>query len=175
MLNQSIKCSADGKAVVVDKKLGIFLTSLSRETDRGLVLVVGTVLEERLALLLREILVQSEESDSLIKRNLRGLEARAKAAYCVGGISKRELEMIECIRNIRNDFAHRFVTEKFDGSLESKKGQLFQALTKLLPGINRHRLKSTRQAFEELALHVVCSIWDRPHEFEKSDYIDERE
>jgi len=161
--------------VIVDKKLGALFKCLSKETDRGIVIVVGTVIEERLARLLKEVLIHRRESDDFISRNLCGLEARAKAAYCIGAISRREFEMIDFVRRIRNDFAHQFITDSFDGSLQAKKAKVFDALTKFLPGYNLKTMQTTREAFETLAVHLITTIWEREHEFEESDYIEERE
>ena len=175
MLSRSIKQTDDGKAVIVDKELSAFFGSLSKESDRGIVVIVGTVVEERLARLLREVLIQREESESFISRNLGGLEARAKAAYCIGVISRTEYELIQFLRRVRNDFAHKFITERFDGSLEAKKSEVYNALALFIPGYDSIKFDSTRQVFEALSVHIITAIWDREHEFGDSDYIYERE
>ena len=175
MLSKSLKFAKDGSVVVTDSKLARLFQSFTDESDRGLVVIVGTILEEKLGRILKEILIQKKESDALVDRNLSGFEARAKAAYCIGAISRCEYGMIEAIRRIRNDFAHQFVTDDFDGRLESKKAQVMDALAKFLPGYDRESFPSVRKAFEAFAVSIVTELWDREHELDKSDYIHERE
>jgi hypothetical protein len=175
MLSHSIKRAADGSAILTDERLGVFFKSLAEETDRGIVIIVGTVVEERLALLLGEVLIPQPESRSFIHRSLSGLEARAKAAYCIGVISRREYEIVQFIRRVRNDFAHQFLSKGFDGTLDTKKAVLFGALATFLPGYEPKEIGTPRKAFETLAVHIITAIWDREHEFEDSDYIYERE
>lgn len=165
----------DGKCVVIDGKLGIFLESLTKETDRGLAILSGVIIEERLGLLLTEILVQGKESDELIKRNLGGLEARSKAAFCVGAISRRELRLIDFIRKIRNHFAHQFVTDEFDGTFESLKGQIYSAGEEFIPNLGENFKESTREVYSSLVLSVIVGLWERQLDFGKGDYIEERE
>jgi hypothetical protein len=150
--------------VVHDPKLSKLLTSLQEEPDRSVAIIVGTVIEERLAQIILYFLGDSSNSKEFIKNNLRGLYARIKAAYCLGLISEKEYEALEFIRDVRNDFAHSFVSEDFDGTFESKKNIVFSALGRIIPNYNPKRVPTARKAFTEVSGILLFNLWERESE-----------
>lgn len=82
---------------------------LSAESDRGCALTAAAYLDEGLATLLRNRLVQDKGNiDALINRGrpLSTFSARIRIAYAVGLISKDCMSDLNTIRDIRNEFAH---------------------------------------------------------------------
>lgn len=170
MLEKSIRYE-DGKITIADDKLGKFMLSLSKETDRALVIIVAAVLDEKLKEILGAFLVGGKESEIFLKRNLQNFDTTNRAAFCLGLISKREYRLINGIRTLRNSFAHTFVTGDFDGTLESKKSEVFDMVTRFLPAYDKRDFKSSREAFEVIVIDIVASIWERDSEIEPIENI----
>jgi hypothetical protein len=80
--------------------------------DRVAAILGATILDVRLERLLKKFLVDDEkETGALLSSDSSGaplssLSARARAAYCLGLISKEELQDISTVREIRNICAH---------------------------------------------------------------------
>ncbi len=82
---------------------------LSAESDRGCALTAAAYLDESLATLLRNRLVQDKGNiDALIDpgRPLSAFSTRIRIAYAIGLISKDCMKDLDSIREIRNKFAH---------------------------------------------------------------------
>ncbi|MFI4897994.1 MAG: MltR family transcriptional regulator [Phycisphaerales bacterium JB059] len=83
-------------------------SSLEKETDRGLALVGGEVLNEGLGDVLRKVF--QPEADRIAKQllsgALRGFSPKMDLCYALGLFSKQTYEQLERIRAIRNEFAH---------------------------------------------------------------------
>ncbi len=82
---------------------------LAAESDRGCALTAAAYLDESLATLLRNRLVQDKGNiEALINRGrpLSTFSARIRIAYAVGLISKDCMSDLNTMRDIRNDFAH---------------------------------------------------------------------
>src|SRR6266568_559138 len=159
---------ANGKAIVKGK-LGVFMHSLATESDRGVVIIVATVIEEILRKTMREFLIQESESDRLLRRNFQGLDSLSRASLCLGLISRRELKAIDAIRKIRNEFAHQFLSNKFDGTLQSHRHQVFAATQEYLPGRHAGPRDTARHTFDELPMALVFQLWSRAEEVANSE------
>jgi mannitol operon repressor len=86
-----------------------FLDALNKESERGMVLVAATMLEDLLGRSIHAFLIAHEETDRLLEgfnAPLGTFSARALAAFGLGILSEREFRECERIRKIRNVFAH---------------------------------------------------------------------
>jgi DNA-binding MltR family transcriptional regulator len=110
-----------------------FLEEANREnasgTERGLVLVWASMVDEMLCRLLEQFLVDSTITKDMLRGGsgpLSAFSARTKAAFSLGLISKDELQAIEVVRSVRNSFAHKLGISLADTSLHDKCKGLYQ-------------------------------------------------
>src|ERR1700730_7129354 len=86
-----------------------FLPELKKETDRGMVLIATSFIDELVRRTLLAFLLESDTSSSLVEgfnAPLGSLATRCAAAFALGLISERELQEADTLRKIRNQFAH---------------------------------------------------------------------
>lgn len=110
------------------KDMGAFLHSLNNESDRGVVLVCTSYIEDRLGILISKFLVNGSDSKALID-DFNGpfgtFSSRISGAHALGLISNEEMRRLTIIRKIRNDFAHElrasFETQKIKSRLDTFK------------------------------------------------------
>lgn len=108
------------------KELGEFLNTIRDESDRGRVLLVASILDEWLSEILKNYLLDDKISDDLLTgfaAPLGTFSSKIKACYSLALINKSELELIEIIRKIRNEFGHNwkdttFKSPKIKGQLD---------------------------------------------------------
>ncbi len=97
-----------------------FLEKQNKESDRGLVLISGAMLDERLKDILSNFLLEGKSSQDLLdgfNAPLGTFSARIAACYSLGLIEKNEFDELTLVRKIRNEFAHTWDETNF----ESKK------------------------------------------------------
>ena len=107
-------------------RLGKFLDSFYKESDRGAILMAGSVLDEVLSSMLQAFFIDTSESKRLVNdfnAPLGTFSSRILAAYAMGLIEKQEYIEVEAIRKIRNLFGHSwdgidFETPKVKGQIE---------------------------------------------------------
>lgn len=110
-----------------------FLEEANREnasgTERGLVLVWASMVDEMLCRLLEQFLVESTITEDTLRGGsgpLSAFSARTKVAFSLGLISKDELQVINLVRSIRNNFAHKLGISLADTCLHDKCKGLYQ-------------------------------------------------
>ena len=110
-----------------------FLEEANREnasgTERGLVLVWASMVDEMLCRLLEQFLVESPITKEMLRGGsgpLSAFSARTKAAFSLGLIAKDELQAIEMVRAVRNSFAHKLGISLADTSLHDKCKDLYR-------------------------------------------------
>jgi hypothetical protein len=82
---------------------------LSGESDRGCVVLASSYLDEQLARLLREVLVDDESvADQLLddRGALATFSARIDMTYMLGYLPNEQRKALHIVRKVRNDFAH---------------------------------------------------------------------
>lgn len=99
------------KNTVIDKinEFTEFWEQLADENDRGVALSAGEMFSELLKELLLSQLSKTKESKDLIEgfnAPIGTYSSRIKLAYSLSYISENEKKDLECIRKIRNEFAH---------------------------------------------------------------------
>jgi len=99
---------------------------LSEESDRGAAILGASYIEERLREMLLNFMIQSDESEKLLNRQLSTFDSRISLAFGLGLINRDEYLSLDLLRKIRNEFAHNFNEElSFDDSnVASKCGNL---------------------------------------------------
>lgn len=105
-----------------------FLEEANKEnasgTERGLVLVWSAMLDEMLCRLLERFLVEDKITQSVLRGGpsnpLTSFSSRTKVAFSLGLIAKDEMQAIDKVRAIRNDFAHKVGVSLEDQSFRSK-------------------------------------------------------
>jgi len=99
------------------EELGRFLNEFNKESDRGAVLVAGTILDERLKDILKSFLSDTKSTVDLLEgfnAPLGTFSARITACFSLGLIQKNEFEELNLIRKIRNEFAHTWDNTTFE-------------------------------------------------------------
>ncbi|HGH7175506.1 TPA: MltR family transcriptional regulator [Bacillus wiedmannii] len=94
-----------------------FEKELENSSDRGLVLVSGSIIDELLCELLKAFLIKSKSVEKdLFKVNgvLATFEAKIQMSYYLGLISKNEKSNITYLQRVRNKFAHQFIDITFE-------------------------------------------------------------
>ncbi|WP_337075943.1 hypothetical protein [Aeromonas veronii] len=90
-------------------RLATFLNDFYKESDRGAVLMAGSILDEVLSGMISAFLIDSTESKKLLEgfnAPLGTFSSRILAAYSLGLIEEQEFSEVEAIRKIRNMYGH---------------------------------------------------------------------
>jgi DNA-binding MltR family transcriptional regulator len=89
--------------------------ALTRESDRGCVLLGAAMLDEALELLIRAACRPDEAAAAAVRdlfevpyAPLRSLSAKAHLAFSLGLVTAQDLSTITLIRKLRNEFAHGY-------------------------------------------------------------------
>ncbi|MEQ5837578.1 hypothetical protein [Marinobacter sp. NFXS9] len=98
-------------------------------TERGLVLVWAAMLDEMLCRLLEHFLVEDKVTHGVLRGGpgdpLTSFSSRTKVAFSLGLIAKDEMQAIDKVRAIRNDFAHKVGISLEDQRFRSKCKDLY--------------------------------------------------
>jgi DNA-binding MltR family transcriptional regulator len=91
-----------------EKHLKPLFDELNKETDRGAALLSASVLDQTLADILLNFLVEGAATRVLLKypQPLSSFSARQNMCLALGLISKAEYDECSLIRKVRNEFAH---------------------------------------------------------------------
>ncbi|TXR98725.1 transcriptional regulator [Bacillus sp. SH7-1] len=119
MENQSIqelfKCFGERDQYI--QALKEFEKELENSSDRGLVLVSGSIIDELLGELLKAFLINSKSVEKdLFRVNgvLATFDAKIQMSYYLGLISINEKSNITYLQRVRNKFAHQFIDITFE-------------------------------------------------------------
>jgi DNA-binding MltR family transcriptional regulator len=97
---------------------------LESESDRGLAIISGSLLDEMLAILLQGFFIKDEGFHDVlfgVDRPLGTFSSKVNLTYALGLISSDEKKEIDIIRKIRNDFAHSLQSISFsDQSIKDR-------------------------------------------------------
>lgn len=97
--------------------LNEFDKELGNSSDRGLVLICGSIIDELLKELLISFLIKAPKTEKElfgISGPLGSFDSKMKMAYYSGLISKIELQNIKLLQGIRNKFAHQISNISFE-------------------------------------------------------------
>lgn len=130
------------------------LDHLDNESDRGVILIIGAMLDELLAELLMNVLDPSV-ADKLVNGStapLGSFSARAKVSFAIGVIDAQDYKDIELIRKVRNAAAH------FDGKQGFNTGFESQSVIGLCGNLSQNMLTNNPSAREKFifAAKITC-------------------
>jgi mannitol operon repressor len=134
-----------------------FLQELRRESDRGLALIGGAFLDEKLAATLAAFF--SSDPALLHGKNapLGSFSARIETCFALGLIEEGERNECDYIRRIRNEFAHKLVGTSFK---QQRIIDLCKNLKSPLPdGPDQH---PPRFRFENAVISMSLRLFYRP-------------
>lgn len=135
-----------------------FLTELRRESDRGLALIGASFIDERLAATISAFFV-SPRSDLLQGKNapLSSFFCRIELCHALGLIDDIERHDADCIRKIRNEFAHNVSGASF---AQQRISSLCMSLKAELPDPDSHEY-TQRFRFENAVLATANRLFYR--------------
>jgi DNA-binding MltR family transcriptional regulator len=127
---------------------------LDNESDRGVILIIGAMLDELLAELLKNVLDPSV-ADKLVNGStalLGSFSARAKISFAIGVIDAQDYKDIEVIRKVRNAAAHFDSRQGFNTGFES------QSVIGLCGNLSQNMLTTSASAREKFifAAKTTC-------------------
>ncbi|WP_213546162.1 hypothetical protein [Vannielia litorea] len=138
----------------------IFWDGLDSESDRGLVLCVGSYFENFLADCLRSYFAETKEAEDLLKatNGLGTFKARLECCRALRILNDEDVRALRSIAKVRNTFAHELTTrfddprikdvvddlyqklgERFNASTESEDRRERYSLCCMLVGLDLHR------------------------------------
>lgn len=138
-----------------------FLPELNKETDRGMVLIATSFIDELTRRTLRAFFIESEINSSLIEgfnAPLGSFATRSAAAYALGLISERELKEIDSLRKVRNQFAHHVHVSFEDQRIQD----LCKNLTMAANDYGSVTVDA-RGRFSTSAVALILNLTNRPH------------
>lgn len=92
-------------------EMSLFLNIFNKETDRGSALVAASYLDEALKKIVEAFLIESKVSDEMTKgfnAPIGTFSNRINMSFALGLISEEELNILNTVRKIRNDFGHKW-------------------------------------------------------------------
>jgi len=98
-------------------QLAQFLNVLNAETERGLPITAGAMLDEVLVEILKGLMAENAEAARLLdgfNAPLGTFAARISACYALALIGEDEFQELETVRKIRNKFAHGWKPKSFE-------------------------------------------------------------
>lgn len=93
-----------------------FDKEVENNSDRGLVLICGSIIDQLLNDLLKSFFIKKDDIDNNLFKNGQALgtfDGKVKAAFYLGLITKVERSNITYIQRIRNRFAHEIIDISF--------------------------------------------------------------
>ena len=121
------------------RDFALLLPLMNTESDRGMVLIACSFVDELLHQILKGFFVEERSSALLLEGErapLGSLTARTQAAYALGLIYSREKAEVDALRRIRNRFAHS-VHVSFD---DAKILEICKCMTMGIPGAKKGRV-----------------------------------
>jgi len=134
--------------------------ALSRESDRGLILVSASYLDEALERLLRaRFSIEHKKSKSMIDPlfntfgPLSTFSAKIKMSYAIDLIEKWVYRDLEILRKLRNEFAHSIGPAVFDSAEVVKLSEKLVGADRAVTAMERKKaeVKLTKKAVEKKA------------------------
>jgi len=163
-------------------------------SDRAAVIVAASYLDELLLQMLKEYLIKDtdKKNKEIFSGNgpLSTFSSKINLSYRLGLISKRETDLINTIRAIRNYFAHQLSNASFENqSIKQKTENLSTPIELLipehipipqstdesvpLPKIVKASKENPREIFQECVLFLVNVLAVRLNNLEKIDSLEE--
>lgn len=150
------------------------MKELSRESDRGSVVLAVAWIDEHLTMLIKSFLVAplgSKDKDELIGvgRPIGDFGVKIQLAYRLGLIRKNTCRSLDLFRRLRNDFAHLSSPLTFETpSVSSRIREIFRLNEQILetvwdsiqPGIDREEVKPNEKVDALLKQHGLRFVFE---------------
>ncbi|ULM98798.1 transcriptional regulator [Peribacillus frigoritolerans] len=94
-----------------------FDKEVANNSDRGIALICGSIIDEILKELLKEFFIENSKIDKElfgVNQTLGTFDAKYKIAYYLGLINEIEMKNIVLLQRIRNKFAHQIIGISFE-------------------------------------------------------------
>jgi mannitol operon repressor len=144
-----------------------FLPKLNKETDRGMVLIATSFIDELMRPTLLAFLLEGETSSSLVEgfnAPLGSFATRTTAAFALGLISERELKEADTLRRICNQFAHHVhVSFENQNVVDLCKNLTMAAQDYSAVQDQRTVTVHARGRFSSAAVALILNLTNRPH------------
>lgn len=161
------------------QRLRTFLDATNAETDRGRALVSASVIEEMLEEILRGFLMECPATQKLFNSAyapFSTFSAKILACRSLGLISSEEYEDIECLRKIRNEFAHSILCSFRSPKVERLARELKVGMSEIdsLNGDDTARIGEPQRRFAMVTTSIVVSLYNRAYHV-RSNRLEERD
>ena len=145
-----------------------FLDNSNYESDRGKALVAAAVVEQMLDEILKNYLANKKETNDLFdgaSAPLHSFFGKLRLAYALNLISPHEHATIDCIRKVRNEFAHKINCSFSDDRIRDLSSSLNLGLEEIdaLPEGHKSRVDNPRDRFHMVSTSIVSSLYNRAH------------
>jgi hypothetical protein len=136
------------------------LTVLRNSSDRSAGILAGVIVDERLAILLQAVIIETLPMDSsgfLFENNgaFGTIQNKALVAYAFGLLDVEEFRLVNLIRKIRNKCAHDIASDPAE-DFSFSKSPLIDLLREWLPEKWINQIpKSKRQKFTEARMMIT--------------------
>ncbi len=138
-----------------------FLPKLNEESDRGMVLIATSFIDELLRRTLLAFMIEGKTGVSLVEGDrapLGTFATRSAAAFALGLINAREKQEADRLRQVRNRFAHQVHVSFDDEKIATLCAQLDMA-AKDYGDVT----VGARGQFSSAALSLILNLTNRPH------------
>lgn len=143
------------------REFGAFLDELNRESDRGVVLIATSFIDELLRRSLEAFTIDHDRSRRMLDgfgAPLGDLATRTSACFALGLLSEREADDADNLRRIRNRFAHDIHVSFDDPKIAALCGKLGFAVRNY-PDV----VVPPRGQFSTAATALILNLTNRPH------------
>lgn len=144
----------------------MFLAELSRESDRGKVLIATGFIEQQLRNVLAAFMVDGIDAANLLDGGsapLGTLSARTAACHALGLISGDENHDLGLIRKIRNEFAHKTQVSFDTPAIRSRCSILRLKAPDYESGKLGKVVVGPSGQFQTSAVAIIMNLVNRPH------------
>ncbi|MFT6925121.1 MAG: DNA-binding MltR family transcriptional regulator [Psychromonas sp.] len=139
---------------IVDKESGDLFSKyhilISSESDRGAVILAGSILDVTLEnLILSFLLPPLKKADKLVSgayAPLGSFSAKIEMCYRLGFLKAHAVEQLQLFKSIRNDFAHRITDAQLDSEQNRSK---MQGILNKNPELEEAFWESINKAFQD--------------------------
>jgi DNA-binding MltR family transcriptional regulator len=150
--------------------LGDFFSSLKEESDRGLVLLTATFLDNILFDLFEYYLILDniDLKKSILESSLSPLNSfsnKIKMSYCLGLIDKKQFNNLKFIKEVRNIFAHSLDDVNFNNK------KIIELCKKIdIPRIPGYNQDNIREIFYDASFFLAGYLKARISSLKKCNF-----
>ncbi len=148
--------STDNSSMIIEWRA--VWEELESTSDRAAAIVGEAILDQSLSKLLSSYLVRNQkEVDNLLNHpgHLSSLLSKSALAYCLGLITKEQLDDLRAINTIRNRFAHRLHESSFNDQFIKEKMDRIEAYRRFLAS---DQANSPRKQFDAAVSMLSYSL-----------------